>query len=147
MQISVDGYWIAGKHIPGYNWADTEPHQSPQNYNIQPLITAQHVGALRGASSKHFDRKNDTTRITFEVSREHSTLGEAEKFLHYHRVQAPRRGLVRIFSQSSFGGASTITFLRNALVQITNIRHMGRTNFTAYEITGGAIETEDPTYS
>ena len=139
MQVSVNDYYFAGAHIPGYTWDDRPVDQLPQGLRIVPAFVVQAVQNARASSTDFEDRFNDTTTISFRVMRGHRTLEQAEVFMMFHRLDLPRVGQIRLFAQNSVGGASSIGFIKKAVVSITDSNQTGLVTVHAYQIQGGKL--------
>lgn len=112
---------------------------SPTNLSVNEERSDEVAKGLRWASAKAFDRGNKQTTVSFEVHREHSSLGEAEKFVVTHGKDVPNNGLL---TMTTFDKQST--YIAGAQCRTIAMKHIGRSTMTNYSFIGGASTTKKP---
>lgn len=113
------------------------------NFRIQSARVAQVAEFVRAAQVQTFDRGNRKTTITFNVSREHTTIRNCEAFLLAHIGQVPNKGLITLQAKET-SGAVTERYLKDALCEVVDASYDGVTSFHSYQLIGGDILTEKP---
>jgi hypothetical protein len=136
VKVKIGTTWLAGHPDDPY-----KSQVSGWRQNGTRLI--QEARYLRAEDVQVFDRRNKQTRISFSVTRYHSTTDAAEAFAVQHFDDIPGRAHITIEIQRE-GGGTILRYLRNAVILSVDSTLHGRTTRHTYQITGGAILKQDP---
>lgn len=92
------------------------------------------------------DRNKRRVDISFNVSRIHATIQDAETYITDHDATIPRTGDVKLISQPDSIFSTTITALivNGALLNHELVRYIGKYTEHAYRISGSPIFAPTP---
>lgn len=85
-----------------------------------------------------YDRGNRQTEITFNVTKLHASVNDAEIYIAEHEGNIPGRGNVFL----TFSNRSIKRWLENAVISVVQSRLRGSTTFHSYQIIGGRIRSK-----
>ncbi len=83
--------------------------ESPEDLRIEGRREVQAVALLRAASAAVLPRGNRLVTVSFTVTREHASYGDAESFLFAHAATLPASGTVSFFCEDADGGQTLYT--------------------------------------
>jgi hypothetical protein len=132
VKIRIDNFWLAG--APDDPW-----HSQVANFRINGVRVVQVAQYLRAEAVKVFNRKNRQTTVTFEISRKHKTVQDAEVFILEHGNNIPGQGLVT-FQALSSTGLVTERYLEAAVISGDDCSYIGATTRHNYQIVGGVMQ-------
>ena len=99
----------------------------------------------RAAESVFFNRGNIEVTLSFEVARLHDSIGAAEKFVFEHPeelAEAAALGTVTIITEILDGQRRTVRQSVGSVVMQGQIRYIGATTFTQYQIISGLAKKQ-----
>ena len=108
--------------------------ESPANLKTNGTRSTQIFEGLRAPSVTPFDRLNVKTTISFDITRLHDNISDAQNYMLLHQSTIPGSGAVTFFMENG-----TELYMDNAVVETVASHHMGTTTFHSYQIIGGAI--------
>jgi len=112
-------------------------------FRVRRLIQVQEV--FRGEEVTTLDRGNRQTTATFEITRTFGTQDEADVFVLEHEETIPSSGLVS-FAAYKQNGQKVVRYLAAGKLETHElIEQIGVTTRHQYTITGGTIQTAQPT--
>lgn len=133
MKIRLNNIWITG----------TDMRERPGDLRINGQRVEQDAQFLRAAQARVFDRQNVMTTITFSIAREHASEQDAEYFILTHYADLPGNGTALLIAEDSTGREKNL-YLENAVLVVTDHRHMGVSSFHDYTLKGGILTDVKP---
>ena len=132
MKILIDNFSLAA--------GGTE---SPEDLRIEGRREVQAVALLRAATATVLPRGNRLNTISFTITREHDTYGDAESFLFAHAATLPASGTVSFYCED-LGGAQVLYTAQAAAIRSDLGTQRGVTTRHAYVVacgplTGGSV--------
>ena len=91
--------------------------ESPANLKIVPERSTQEFSGLRADSVIAKDRFNRKTTVTFDITRLHDNISDAQNYMLLEQSTIPGSGTVKFYMEDG-----TILYMRNAVVK-TNPSH------------------------
>lgn len=114
-----------------------------RNFRLEAERSVQEGRLLRAAAAAFFDRANARTRVSFEVTRSHASVREAEAFLLNHEQALPPTGLA-VFTAVNDAGAATTRYLADAVLESVEGSGAGTGTRHRYVLRGGPLQTTAP---
>ena len=112
--------------------------ESPEDLRVEGRREVQAVALLRAASAAVLPRGNRLNAISFTITREHASYGEAEGFLFAHAATLPASGTVSFFCED-LGGAQVLYTAEAAAIRSDFGAQRGITTTHRYQILCGPI--------
>ena len=112
-------------------------HSGPSNMSHNSRVLAQINQRLRANFVEAKNRGNLSTRLSFQISVEFSTLQDAGSYAFIYPIELPREGNLRIILP--LGTTNKVYQMANCVIEEIDPRQMGVTLFINYTIIGGEI--------
>lgn len=133
MKIAIDDFILAEQSGP----------VGVRDFAVNTQRAVDAVRYLRAPAEAFFDRENQSTIITFTVTRLHTSLSAAEVFLLEHETAVPPTGLV-VFTAQGDDGQEVSRYLADAVVEVSEATYIGLSTRHQYTIKGGLLLTQNP---
>lgn len=108
--------------------------ESPANLKIVPERNTQEFDGLRAPSVVAKDRFNLKTTVTFDITRLHDNISDAQNYMLLEQSTIPGSGTIKFYMEDG-----TILYMRNSVLKTNPSHHTGTTTFHSYTIIGGAV--------
>lgn len=108
--------------------------ESPGNLKIVPDRSTQEFEGLRADEVICKDRINLKTTVTFDVTRLHDNISDAQNYMLLEQSTIPGSGTVKFYMEDG-----TVLYMRNSVLKTNPSHHTGTTSFHSYTIIGGVV--------
>lgn len=114
--------------------------EGPSGLSVNGEQVIDDAGFFRALATVYYARGNDSTSVSFTVTREHASEKAAEVYVLTHRKNVPKEGDLVFYC--GFPGDEQQVALLGAVLAGTSAVYLGRTSRLTYTLQGGLPETD-----